>query len=213
MGFGDNRITASYATGAVSGPGGSVGGFVGHAMPHDRVTASYWDTEASGVTRGGGGVGRTTAALQEPTGYSGPYAAWDVDVDGDGVSDAPWDFGTSSAYPALSVDADGDGMATWRELGLQGRAVAPSAESEGGAPGAGVEGRCGGGPPDGAGAAGRRGGAAADVAALHRRSAGAGSDAGTGGAPGWSCGRASTRCGCARGCRRSGGRTRGSCRG
>ena len=139
MGFGDNRITASYATGAVSGPGGSVGGFVGHAMPHDRVTASYWDTEASGVTRGGGGVGRTTAALQEPTGYSGPYAAWDVDVDGDGVSDAPWDFGTSSAYPALSVDADGDGMATWRELGLQGRAVAPSAESEGGAPGAGVK--------------------------------------------------------------------------
>ena len=89
MGFGDNRITASYATGAVSGPGGSVGGLVGHAMPHDRVTASYWDTETSGVTRGGGGSGRTTAALQEPTGYTGPYAAWDVDVDGDGLPGRP----------------------------------------------------------------------------------------------------------------------------
>ena len=138
MGFGGNRITASYATGAVSGPGGAVGGLVGHAMPHDRVEASYWDTETSGVTRGGGGAGRTTAALQKPTGYTGLYAAWDVDVDGDGVSDAPWDFGTPGAYPALSVDADGDGAATWREVGAQGQAGAPAAESGRGAPGAGV---------------------------------------------------------------------------
>ena len=113
MGFGGNRITASYATGAVSGPGGAVGGLVGHAMPHDRVEASYWDTETSGVTRGGG-AGQTTAALQEPTEYTGLYAAWDVDVDGDGEPDAAWDFGTSSAYPALSVDVDGDGAATCR---------------------------------------------------------------------------------------------------
>ena len=127
MGFGGNRITASYATGAVSGPGGAVGGLVGHAMPHDRVEASYWDTETSGLTESGGGVGQTTAALQEPTGYSGLYAAWNVDVDGDGARDAPWDFGTSSAYPALSVDADGDGAATWREFGLQGRADPPPA--------------------------------------------------------------------------------------
>ena len=129
MGFGGNRITASYATGAVSGPGGSVGGLVGHAMPHDRVEASYWDTETSGLAESGGGAGQTTAALQEPTDYSGLYAAWDVDVDGDGASDAPWDFGTPSAYPALAVDADGDGAATRRELGWQGRAVPPPAES------------------------------------------------------------------------------------
>ena len=127
MGFGENRITASYATGAVSGPGGAVGGLVGDATRNDRVAASYWDTETSGVTESGGGAGRTTAALQAPTGYAGLYAAWDVDVDGDGVSDAPWDFGTSSAYPLLSVDADGDGVATWQELGAQGRAVPPPA--------------------------------------------------------------------------------------
>ena len=131
MGFGRNRITASYATGAVSGPGGAVGGLVGHAMPHDRVEASYWDMETSGMTRGGGGAGRTTAALQEPTGYTGPYADWDVDVGGDGAPDAPWDFGTPGAYPALSVDADGDGAATWRELGSQGRAAPPSPATSG----------------------------------------------------------------------------------
>ena len=160
MGFGANRITASYATGAVSGPGGSVGGLVGHAMPHDRVTASYWDTETSGVTRGGGGDGRTTAALQEPTGYTGPYAAWNMDLDGDGAPDAPWDFGTPGAYPALSVDVDGDGAATWRELGAQGRAAPPlpAAASEGGAPGAGGT---AGAAPGGASARAQAGGPAA----------------------------------------------------
>ena len=104
-------------------------------MPHDRVEASYWDTEASGVTESGGGAGRTTMALQEPTGYTGPYAAWNVDVDGDGdgLPDAPWDFGTSGEYPVLAVDADGDGVATWRELGLQGRTFPRSASGAGAA--------------------------------------------------------------------------------
>ena len=183
MGFGGNRITASYATGVVSGPGGAVGGLVGHAMPHDRVEASYWDTETSGVARGGGGSGRTTAALQEPTGYSGPYADWDVDVDGDGAPDAPWDFGTPGAYPALSMDVDGDGVATWRELGSQGRTVTPPAASGAGAASGGAAARAAadgaGRRRDGAGAGGRQGGAGR----LHRRSAGAGSHAGARGAP------------------------------
>ena len=161
MGFGRNRITASYATGAVSGPGGAVGGLVGHAMPHDRVTASYWDTETSGVTRGGGGAGRTTAALQEPTGYAGLYADWDVDVDVDGVPDAPWDFGTPGAYPALSVDVDGDGAATWRELGPQGRTVTPPAESGAGAASDGAAARA---LADGATARAQAGGRAAPAA-------------------------------------------------
>ena len=141
MGFGGNRITASYATGAVSGRGRAVGGLVGHAMPHDRVEASYWDTETSGLTESGGAAGQTTTALQEPTGYTGPYTSWDVDVDGDGAPDAPWDFGTPGEYPALSVDVDGDGAATWRELGSQGRAVPPPAESGAGGPSGGAPAR------------------------------------------------------------------------
>ena len=123
------EVEASYATGRVSGPGRNVGGLVGNAFRRHEVAASYWDTETSGVSVSGGGSGRRTSALQGPTGYSGPYAAWDVDVDGDGGLDAPWDFGTASEYPVLSVDADGDGAATWRELGLQGRTEGASAQA------------------------------------------------------------------------------------
>ena len=72
----------------------------------------------------GGGSGRTTAALQGPTGYTGLYGSWDVDVDGDGVLDGVWDFGTSREYPVLSADVNGDGAATWEELGPQGRTEA-----------------------------------------------------------------------------------------
>ena len=114
-------VAVSYATGRVSGDT-EVGGLAGAGG--GRVTASYWDQETSGWTGAGAGSGQSTSALQGPTGYAGLYATWDVDVDGDGAADAPWDFGTSSAYPALAVDANGDGAATWRELGLQGRPVA-----------------------------------------------------------------------------------------
>ena len=34
-------------------------------------------------------------------GYTGIYADWNVDVDGDGNADDPWSFGTSSEYPTL----------------------------------------------------------------------------------------------------------------
>ena len=111
-------VAVSYSTGRVSGDT-EVGGLTGAGG--GRVTASYWDQETSGWTGAGAGSGQSTSALQGPTGYAGLYARWDVDVDGDGSGDAPWDFGTSSEYPALSVDANGDGAATWRELGLQGR--------------------------------------------------------------------------------------------
>ena len=33
VGYNNGTVAASYAAGAVSGPGGSVGGLVGHAMP------------------------------------------------------------------------------------------------------------------------------------------------------------------------------------
>ena len=57
--------------------------------------------------------------LQTPTDYSGIYATWNVDLDGDGVLDDPWDFGTRTQYPVLAVDADRDGRATWQEFGYQ----------------------------------------------------------------------------------------------
>ena len=60
--------------------------------------------------------------MQTPTDYSGPYQTWNVDLNGDSVADAPWDFGTTAQYPVLEVDADGNGQATWQELGRQVRA-------------------------------------------------------------------------------------------
>ena len=110
------RIAASYATGAVSGAG-TVGGLM--SVNVGAVTASYWDTATSGQGTSAGGAGATTSALQTPTGYTGIYADWNVDIDGAAGGDDPWDFGTASEYPVLQVDFDGDGTASWQEFGDQ----------------------------------------------------------------------------------------------
>ena len=103
------------------------------------IIQSYWDMETSGhMVRDAENVipelkGKTTADLQSPTGYTGIYSDWNIDVDnadGDLVeatgSDDPWDFGTANQYPALKVDFNGDGEATWQEFGQQrGRAAGP----------------------------------------------------------------------------------------
>ena len=97
-----------------------------------EILHSYWDVETSGHEVGDGeklipGVeGKTTAELQGPTGYSGIYSTWNIDVDnadGDRVEvtgrDDPWDFGTAEQYPVLRIDFDGDGEAGWQEFGVQ----------------------------------------------------------------------------------------------
>ena len=141
------EVSASYATGAVTGAS-SVGRLLGTQgapvsasyatgpLPHglDRglfgfrravSVANYWDITTSGFIPGSAtprGDGRTTAELQAPTGYSGLYETWNLDLDGDGGADDPWDFGTAGQYPALTADLDGDGRATWQEFGHQLRA-------------------------------------------------------------------------------------------
>ena len=133
-------ITATYATGEVSGRGDSFGGLVGRSSgsitasyatgrvsdgsglldanwDNGVISDSYWDTQTTGQVSSQGGIGKTTHELQSPTGYTGIYADWNVDLDGDGSADDPWDFGTSSQYPVLKhsplrfVEADfnGDG--------------------------------------------------------------------------------------------------------
>ena len=112
-------IVNSYSTGAVNSGGGLVGSNNGGS-----ATASYWDNETSGRSSSALGTGQTTSALQTPTGYTGIYSAWNVNLDGVTGNDNPWDFGTASQYPALrygghalykqgggrgSYDADNDG--------------------------------------------------------------------------------------------------------
>ena len=127
---GTNRgvLTAGYATGRVTGDV-ELGGLVGYTEAPGAVTAGYWDTDTSGLAAAPsdgaadtGGLEQTTSALQEPTGYEGLYADWNVDVDGDDVADDVWHFGTATQYPVLSPDADDDGRSTWQEMGRQLRA-------------------------------------------------------------------------------------------
>ena len=123
-------VVASYAAGPVtaqSGPAyagppaghGLSGGVSTPAFWVGVVRNSYWDAEATGQTTtyatsqagvDGGDVGtgivtttggQTTAALKSPTGYTGVYASWNIDLDGDDAPDDPWDFGASSEYPSL----------------------------------------------------------------------------------------------------------------
>ena len=117
IGRNSGDVNISYATGLVSGRS-TIGGLVGRNSG-GTITDSYWDSDTSGRTTGSYGQAKTTAELQLPTAASDIYLTWNVDLDGDGMNDDPWDFGMSSQYPVLSVDTNGVGGATWQEFGQQ----------------------------------------------------------------------------------------------
>ena len=117
------ELTASYARGSVSGTrtGAQVGGLLGRAV-NATVTAGYWDTQASGQSTSAGGSGavaQSATNLQTPTGYTGIYANWNVNVDGNAATgdgsgnDDPWSFGANDEYPALKYAG--------HDLGVQGQ--------------------------------------------------------------------------------------------
>ena len=116
----DGVISASYATGKITGncPATHKGGLVSNSPGTEP--ASYWDTDLTTIGDDTDSPpqppeGKTSAVLQAPTGYdtivgdpgAAIYAAWDEqDVDGDGETgdgdDAdPWDFGRSNQHPIL----------------------------------------------------------------------------------------------------------------
>ena len=99
---GAGSITASYATGAQQASDDSkaaMGGLTGKGA--SDITYSYWDTTASGLTASDGGVGKRRTELQAPTDYTGIYANWNVNADGQAGPDNPWNFGTATQYPIL----------------------------------------------------------------------------------------------------------------
>ena len=129
------RISTSYATGAVSTTGsgsntrrGLVGG-VATATRRPAFTNVYWDSSALGTGQSNGGdftgtaSGQTTAALQNPTGYTGIYENWNIDLDGATGNDDPWSFGSATLYPALKYG----GM----DLGVQGQPFDYDADNDG----------------------------------------------------------------------------------
>ena len=143
VGNNNGTISASYATGdAISTSGSFVGGLVGRNG--GTIGACYFDSNVSNRPATDP-HSKTTSELQSPTGYTGIYADWNVDVDdglaigvddatmpGDATPDEPWDFGTNSEYPVLKyIDANGDGTIDDRDLARQRAAlpVLPSAPS------------------------------------------------------------------------------------
>ena len=110
--------THSYATGRVNRSSGSattIGGLIGSVGTISiTITANYWDTSTSGQTASAGGsgvTGKTTRQIQTPTGYTGIYANWNTNLDGDTSTgepttgnDNPWTFGNKMQYPMLDYD-------------------------------------------------------------------------------------------------------------
>ena len=125
------KVEASYAIGKVSTTDTTgtvhVGGLIGFsqssAIQVDGVTiplhfppeASFYNSDKAGQSDTGKGAGKTTAEListSDPTGYSGIFSGWNVDLDnadGDnnrftGTGENPWRFGTAQQYPGLVFD-------------------------------------------------------------------------------------------------------------
>ena len=156
-GFGQvlgSTVRFSYARGLVSGGGTNVGGLVGYAQPSFSLTeppptftSNFWDTTASGRSIGVGsddadnsgaldgtevamfGVrGKTTTELQAPTGYTGPFASWNVDSGDTTTTPAvtePWDFGGGTDYPTPRAPSDPPSYASGTVIRTVAEASAP----------------------------------------------------------------------------------------
>ncbi len=126
VGRNEGEVVASYSAGRV---GGAWGAGLIYENP-GTVTDSYWDFTKSPRLRpqfnslsgtSGPGIAKTTDELREVLGYSGIYANWNVDVDGDSSPDDPWDFGTACQYPIpkpLGVNPPGRGALCQVPAGL-----------------------------------------------------------------------------------------------
>ncbi len=113
-----SEIKYSYSTSLVRSntSDSRVSGMIANSW-QSSVTASYWDTFASGVSTSAVGVGKIPPQLQSDTQemvnathYAGIYKDWPRE---------DWDFGSLTDYPVLVVDFDGDGLASWQEFGVQ----------------------------------------------------------------------------------------------
>ena len=110
------EVSASYATGAVSstGSGSATSGLIGRiAASGIIVSASYWDVGTTGIADDANNTapeGVATSDLQSITSYTGVFADWNVNVDGQTGADNPWNFGTAMQYPRLQFGFDAGGQ-------------------------------------------------------------------------------------------------------
>ena len=98
----DGSVSNSYSTGSVTGSS-YVGGLVGCSEGENNVTNCFWDTETSGQATSDGGTGKTTAAMQDITTFSG--VTWDIIAVGNPSARNPayiWNIVDDVTYPFLS---------------------------------------------------------------------------------------------------------------
>ena len=104
-------VAISYSTGTVTGACPTKHGFGGIGAG-GAITASYWDTDQSGINDDSDGnppEGKTSEELRTPIDYVGIYEDWDdQDVDNDGTTgaaldddDDAWEFGDQFHWPVL----------------------------------------------------------------------------------------------------------------
>jgi hypothetical protein len=101
VGYNGGAVSDCSATGSVSGSSNYVGGLVGYNG--GSVSDSFWDTQTSGQSTSAGGTGKTTAAMQDITTFSG--ASWDITTVADpGTHNAAyiWNIVDGVTYPFLS---------------------------------------------------------------------------------------------------------------
>lgn len=90
-------IQHSYSVGSVSGTN-NVGGLIGfNSGANATVTSSYWNTETSGQLTSAGGVGKTTAELQQAMTFVG----WDIANVSDPNSTSTWVIDENNSTPLL----------------------------------------------------------------------------------------------------------------
>jgi hypothetical protein len=100
MAANSGTVSNSYSTGSVTG-NDYVGGLVGYS--EGTASDSFWDTETSGQATSAGGIGKTTAAMQDITTFSG--AAWNVIAVANPGTRNPsytWNIVDDETYPFLS---------------------------------------------------------------------------------------------------------------
>ncbi|PYI53364.1 S-layer homology domain-containing protein [Paenibacillus flagellatus] len=91
VGYNTGTISRTYSTAAVAS-GSFSGGLVGRQAGMTPVGSSYWNTETSGTSASGGGIGRTTAEMKRKA----TYAGWNFDT--------VWGLIEGSTYPLLRGD-------------------------------------------------------------------------------------------------------------
>ena len=104
IGGNGGTVIQCYSTGSVRGfrsNAVTIGGFVGSSTSSSNsVVACLWDVQASGQTRGGQGLGKSTTEMLDVRTYQD--AGWDFLGLEDGASEV-WQMPEGGGYPVLAV--------------------------------------------------------------------------------------------------------------